>query len=228
VDRQGITEIKHITGYLAFWDELRRRHPDLLIDTCAAGGRRNDLETLRRSAPLWRSDYSRDPIGSQCQTYGLSSWVPYYGTGAHEDDLYFLRSAMAPFMNMTWDMKKKHNYPLLRRFMKQWRDIAGNCLGDYYPLTSYSLEDDVWMAWQFDRPDLGEGMVQVFRRSDSPFKTAVFKLQGLDASIVYKIINMDSPDKTIEMTGEQLMKSGLKVAIEQAPQAVILVYMKKK
>jgi hypothetical protein len=30
-DRQGITEIKHVTGHLAFWDELRRRHPDMLI-----------------------------------------------------------------------------------------------------------------------------------------------------------------------------------------------------
>jgi alpha-galactosidase len=29
-DRQGITEIRHVEGYLAFWDELRRRHPGLL------------------------------------------------------------------------------------------------------------------------------------------------------------------------------------------------------
>ena len=27
-DRQGITENHHVTGYLAYWDELRRRHPD--------------------------------------------------------------------------------------------------------------------------------------------------------------------------------------------------------
>ena len=32
-DRQGITEIKHVTGYLAYWDELRRRHPNMLIDS---------------------------------------------------------------------------------------------------------------------------------------------------------------------------------------------------
>lgn len=38
-DRQGITEIKHVTGLLAYWDELRRRHPNMLIDTCASGGR---------------------------------------------------------------------------------------------------------------------------------------------------------------------------------------------
>ena len=56
-DRQGITEIRHVEGYLAYWDELRRRHPEMLIDTCASGGRRNDLETLRRAVPLLRSDF---------------------------------------------------------------------------------------------------------------------------------------------------------------------------
>ncbi|MCC6822676.1 MAG: NPCBM/NEW2 domain-containing protein, partial [Verrucomicrobia subdivision 3 bacterium] len=45
-DRQGITEIRHIEGYLAWWDELRRRHPGLMIDSYASGGRRNDLESL--------------------------------------------------------------------------------------------------------------------------------------------------------------------------------------
>ena len=45
-DRQGITENLHVQGHLAYWDELRRRHPDILIDSCASGGRRDDLETL--------------------------------------------------------------------------------------------------------------------------------------------------------------------------------------
>ncbi|MEN6338101.1 MAG: alpha-galactosidase, partial [Phycisphaerales bacterium] len=80
-DRQGITEIKHVTGYLAYWDELIRRHPGLLIDSCASGGRRNDIETMRRAVPLWRSDYAYEATGHQCMTYGLSLWLPYHGTG---------------------------------------------------------------------------------------------------------------------------------------------------
>ena len=88
-DRQGITEIRHVTGYLAYWDELRRRHPDMLIDTCASGGRRNDLETLRRAVPLWRSDYGYDdPPAMQNLTYGLALWVPYFGTGIRSSNVY--------------------------------------------------------------------------------------------------------------------------------------------
>jgi hypothetical protein len=60
-DRQGMTEIRHVEGYFAYWDELVRRHPNLWIDSCASGGRRNDLETLRRAVPILRSDWAADP-----------------------------------------------------------------------------------------------------------------------------------------------------------------------
>ena len=76
LDRQGITEVRHVEGYLAYWDELRRRHPDLLIDSCASGGRRNDLETMRRSVPLWRTDWRCEPIGTQGCGYGIALWIP--------------------------------------------------------------------------------------------------------------------------------------------------------
>src|SRR5882757_5070705 len=44
-DRQGITEVHHVQGFLAYWDELRRRHPNMFTDICAGGGSRNELET---------------------------------------------------------------------------------------------------------------------------------------------------------------------------------------
>ena len=96
-DRQGITEIRHVTNLLAYWDELRRRHPDMLIDECASGGRRNDLEMMRRAVPLWRSDKTMEPIGQQSMTYGLSMWIPYFGTGtvAWGDAAYFITGKSA-------------------------------------------------------------------------------------------------------------------------------------
>ncbi|MCK4300251.1 MAG: alpha-galactosidase, partial [Planctomycetes bacterium] len=89
-DRVGMTEIRHVEGHYAFWDELRRRHPGLWIDNCASGGRRIDLETLSRSLPLWPSDYfdvvglsdgTGLHVGTQCITSGLARWVPLFGGG---------------------------------------------------------------------------------------------------------------------------------------------------
>lgn len=223
-DRQGITEIAHVTGYLAYWDELRRRHRDMLIDSCASGGRRNDLETLRRAVPLLRSDYIFDPVSQQAHTYGIAFWIPFYGTGVNAFDPYTYRSQMCPAITACWDVREKGlDYALLLHLTNQWRRIAPYYLGDYYPLTPYSLASDVWMAWQFDRPDLGEGMVQAFRRADSVYESARFRLRGLDPDARYRVTNLDRRGTTT-VTGWELMEKGLSVAIADRPGAAVIVY----
>jgi alpha-galactosidase len=229
VDRQGITEIRYVTGYLAYWDELRHRHPHMLIDSCASGGRRNDLETMRRAVPLTRSDYllqieKGEPLSQQSQTYGMALWLPYFGTGINGLDAYTFRSQMCPALAGTWDLRSKEiPYDLLRRLLAQWRRIGEYYFGDYYPLTPYNLAADVWLAWQFDRPDLGEGMVQAFRRSNSSYESARFKLRGLDPEARYGVGDVDAPGAQ-GMTGRELMEHGLMVNVKDQPGAAIILY----
>ncbi|MBM3847021.1 MAG: alpha-galactosidase [Verrucomicrobia bacterium] len=80
-DRQGMTENLYVQGYLAYWDALRQRHPQLRIDSCASGGRRDDLETLRRAVPLIRSDHLFEPTSQQNHHFQYASWIPYHGAG---------------------------------------------------------------------------------------------------------------------------------------------------
>ena len=124
-ERQGITENHYVTGYLAYWDELLQRHPGMLIDSCASGGHRNDLETLRRSLPFLRSDFIQDAVGNQCHTYGLSFWLPYHGTGTSSTGAYDLRSALAcPHFIACWDMRDRNlDYDFLRKTIGDWRQI---------------------------------------------------------------------------------------------------------
>jgi alpha-galactosidase len=224
-DRQGITEIRHITGYLAYWDELLRRRPGLRIDTCASGGRRNDLETLRRAVPLWRSDYIMEPIGTQGCTYGISSWIPFHGTGVKEPDAYLFRSMMTPYPNCLWDARRTDlNYDELRRLVSQWKQVAPNYAGDYYPLTSYSLDNNAWIGWQFDRPEVGEGMVQVFRRTASIYRAVDMVLRGLDRAARYTVTDLDAPEKPCEMTGADLLDNGLPVEMTTRPASKLYTY----
>ncbi|MBM4095074.1 MAG: hypothetical protein FJ276_37545, partial [Planctomycetes bacterium] len=63
-----------------FWDGLLQRHPHLLIDNCAEGARKIDLETIRRSIVLWRSDCqasmnSRQARWRKCATSKLARRV---------------------------------------------------------------------------------------------------------------------------------------------------------
>jgi alpha-galactosidase len=225
-DRQGITEICHVMGYLAYWDELRRRHPEMLIDSCASGGRRNDLETLRRAVPLLRSDYIMEPVGNQNHTYGISFWIPFYGTGTGRRvfDAYYLRSALCPHFTACFDMRLEDvDLDLARRELSWWRQWGRHLAGDYYPLTSYSLANDVWMAWQFDQSDLGQGVVQVFRRAESPYETGRFRLQGLRPDAGYFVKNLDE-NKAQRFDGSELMDAGLEVRLPASPAAAVLTY----
>jgi alpha-galactosidase len=239
-DRQGITEIRHVTGYLAFWDELRRRHPAMLIDSCASGGRRNDLETMRRAVPLWRSDYAFEATGHQCMTYGISLWLPYHGTGTVATrnapyygsgptpvEPYAFWSNAAPSLGCGFDLRVKElDYDALRRLFTQWRRISPNYYGDFYPLTPWSRDDRVWIAWQFDRPESGEGMVQVFRRPNSVYEAARFKLHGLESAALYAVADIDHPETKHGLRGTELMEGGLPVTIAEKPGAAVLTYQR--
>jgi alpha-galactosidase len=74
------------------------------------------------------------------------------------------------------------DYDLLKWGLNEWRRIKKYFFGDYYPLTPYSLYNDVRIAWQFDCPEEGEGVVQVFRRAenDEADKVRKVKLRGLE------------------------------------------------
>ncbi|MBP8128579.1 MAG: NPCBM/NEW2 domain-containing protein [Candidatus Hydrogenedentes bacterium] len=224
-DRQGITEIRHVEGYFAYWDELRRRHPNMLIDSCASGGRRNDLETLRRAVPLLRSDYIMEPVGNQCHTWALSLWFPFYGTGTSKTDPYLVRSVLCPHFTACWDQREANlDYPTLARLVRQWRDFGANYFGDYYPLTPYTLSNDQWIGWQFDRPEAGAGMIQVFRRDASIYETAQLPLKALRPEARYRVTNMDAPDNPVVLTGVELADRGLPVGISERPGSAFFTY----
>lgn len=225
-DRQGITEMKHVAGYLAYWDELRRRFPNLAIDTCASGGRRNDLETLRRAVPLWRSDHPYEASSMQSQTYGMALWMPYFGTGVNSVEPYQFRSQMTPAVAIGLEPgRTEQGYAKFQKLVGQWRQIAELYYGDFYPLTPYRIENTEWMAWQFDAPERDEGMVQAFRRPDSSYRSARFRLRGLEPEAKYRVTDMDTPAET-EHSGRSLMETGLDVNIGEAPGALVIRYTK--
>ncbi len=97
-------------------------------------------------------------------------------------------------------------------------------LGDYYPLTSYSKARDVWLAWQFDLPEDDEGMVQAFRREQSPYESARLPLRGLKPDAQYRVTDVDSSEGPQTFTGHELMTRGLRVQVSQSPEAIVLIY----
>jgi alpha-galactosidase len=246
-DRQGITEIRYVEGLYRLWDELVRRHPRLIIDNCSSGGRRIDLETISRSVMLWRTDYQYfEPNGQQCHTYGMSFYLPTTGTGCGYPSAYFFRSAMgngvvlwvpwSPNASYSiyrkflpsiadWDPAKPFPLEFAKRLVEEFRKARSFFYGDYYPLSPYSTSDDAWMAYQFHRDDLEEGIVLIFRRQNCPMKNFIVKFQGLNSSSCYELLICDDKlEKARQvLAGKQLME-GITLTIDQAPGSLLVFY----
>jgi alpha-galactosidase len=235
-DRQGVTEIRYIEGLYAFWDTLLGRHPNLIIDNCASGGRRIDLEMTGRGTPLWRSDGPRDPIAHQCHTYGLLFRVPFSATSEDRaPDTYDFRSGMCSSLCTNWwhhadapgePIPADFPYDWAREMLLQHRAIRPYYEGDYYPLTPYSKAEDVWLAYQLDRDDLGQGMVVAFRRPKAEASEMTLKLRGLKRASTYEVRFVDTGERR-KMTGRALMERGLVVKLPAPRSSALVVYKRQ-
>jgi len=238
-DRQGMTENLYVSGYLAYWDGLIARHPGMLIDSCASGGRRNDLETLRRSVPLLRSDYQAVNLASnypnfttdittdvydenQCHTYGLSLWVPIHGTGDYADDVYSARSHICATAGVGTRLDRP-DFAAFRRQLSDHKTVAPFFYGDFYPLTAFSRKQNVWMAWQFFKPGQKEGVIQAFRRENNQHRDVTLPLQGLESGARYEFTDVDT-GKKFQLKGSELMEQGLPLYAAAPRTALILTF----
>jgi alpha-galactosidase len=241
-----------VEGLLEFWDELRRRHPQLILDIVQRG----DLESISRSVDLSRADYpiapDADPIGNQLGTQGLSYWRPHYGTvfQTRAHDNYHFRSGFAPGLGFalfnvagTKDqigsfIPADFPFDWLRTQVEELKRVRPFYYGDYYPLLPCSSNSDCtvgannelsapfeWAAWQFNRPDQGDGMVQAFRREKSDDTTKDLRLRGLDAAVNYEVTALDAGAPNI-ISGRDLMQKGLHVEVAAEPGAAIIIYKK--
>jgi alpha-galactosidase len=230
-ESQGMRENLHIQGYLRLWDELLRRNPGLWIDSCASGGRRNDLESMRRSVPLHYSDYGYGEHAVKLAfQHTLLAWIPYFkettlswDTCQAEDDLRYEKQvdpfsfhcAMAAMMSVALDIRRRdYDYPAAQKLIGIWRAVVDIFLrGDYYPLTPFSKSADQWMARQFDLPEEKRGVLQVIRLPTSEQDQLMLQPHAIPA---HARCTFENPENgTVFMvSGEQIQNSGIQ--FEQA------------
>lgn len=239
-DRQGMNENLHVQGYLQYWDDLLARNPGLWIDSCSSGGRRNDMETMRRSVPLHYTDYGygNHPVKLAFHRT-LYEWIPYFKECTlswdlagverfdHDIDSFSFHCGLAPMLFATFDIRREdYDFQLARQMVKIWRRAAGTLLhGDYYPLTPFHKNAGAWVAWQFDQPREGKGFVQGIRLQECAEERFCARLQGLDDGAMYRLENMESGE-VLEVSGAALAQEGFSLALAQRA-GVIWFYEKE-
>lgn len=226
--RIGMKEVRHIEGLYAFWDDLLTEFPNLLIDNCASGGRRLDMETIPRSAPLWRSDYYHydDPDGYQGHTYGLNFFLPLHGTGILQTDRYSFRSSMSSALIYNWKITDKSvSYIDMQNCLKEYASVRPYYYEDYYPLVGIEdlTQDNIWIAYQLHRPIDESGIIVAFRREKSPDDRLTVQLGGLKKDENYLITSMDDESFKCLKSSKEL-NEGFDLMIEEPRGSLLLKY----
>lgn len=224
--RRGITEIRYIEGLYRFLDAVRERFPDLIIDNCASGGRRLDIEMLSRSIPLWRSDYEfGEPEGQQSHEYGISQFLPVQGISVINSDDYSSRSGMSASCCWYGEVfRRGANADDIKHFFDTYYRIRDIFLKDYYPLSGdgSTIGADKWIAWQFNDPERRKGIIEVFRRSEADSSSRTYFPQALDPDTEYLFSYEHSGVKFI-MTGAEAA-GGISVTLPEKRSSALLEY----
>jgi alpha-galactosidase len=225
LNRRGLLQIRHIEGLYRVIDSIRNRCPITLMEGCASGGRRIDLEMARRFHTFWISDYTIDPNLIRFHIEGLSHFLPgnymyvcYWlpvsaGTNPPPDDISFQSLFGGAFGTAgridLWSQEMKTR---ARRHVEVYKRLRQYLVEDYYLLSSQPRDLDSWEAWQFHSAKTNEGFVQAFRMR-SQKHTTQFPLRGVKPDFTY-ILQDVYTGKSMRVAGSTLLKNG--VAFELA------------
>jgi alpha-galactosidase len=230
-DRVGITEIKYITNEYRYLDSLIEMNPGLLIDNCASGGRRLDLEMMRRSVPLWNSDYGCSPEKEKSTPdelrslgYNLSWWLPIHAGDWPNfncgSTTYAFKSNLFAGVQINSSMIERSD---IQDFMDEYFYCRELMDADFYPIACSKDEgmnyDDA--CYEFYDAEQGKGYIAAYRPRQCDTTEASYRLKGLDASATYKLTVTETGD-SITLTGEELMTGGVKVKYPRSEFALII------
>jgi len=235
-DRVGITEIRHVEGLYALWDRIRAAHPGILIDDCSSGGHRIDLETLRRSVPLWRSDIGAYDVGiakidviNQLQCWGLGHWLPDHGGPIRAFDAYSTRSSLTTGSVVLLSLpssERDSEYADGLAALAENKRLRPLIVEERIGLIAPDLEKETWAAYQHHRHSDASGIIVALRGPGADSDGVTLRPEHIEANATYQVTRWDdyrAADPTL-IAGAALRE--LAVTIAQRRSSVLIEYQR--
>jgi alpha-galactosidase len=227
--QHGLSQIRHIMGLYKLLDRLMQTWPDLLIEGCASGGRRIDLETVQRSHTFWKSDNTADlPVLRFHQT-GANVFLPGVLLNANllpvnlEFDVHSLFAGPLG-LRCDWSRLNAKEAQGLAMLIQQYKQVRYLLNEDFFPLFPQDRKEQNWVGWQFQAADRREGLVVLLRPPTSAYRAADVRLRGLIESDHYRLSALGLASAApITLSGKQLTE-GWPVVLPTLGSSRVLTY----
>ena len=216
-----------VRAYYDIQANLRRRHPDLLLEICNDGGRMVDFGSAAHGDYFSITD-TYDPLSNRRAFYDtsfvlptamLEAYVERWPTPRIENFLYMLRSGMMGWISIMFDtttwsapqhVAAKEEFAL---YKSQLRPLIRDA--NVYHISE--RPDGVhWDGMEYFDPQVRRGVVYVFHGSTESESEHRFFLRGLQTTSRYKLGFHDHSSDDQVMEGTDLMKTGLLVRLPLA------------
>lgn len=234
-ERQRETAHRYILGLYRILESLVTEFPDVLFESCSAGGGRFDAGMLYYMPQTWTSDDSDAGERMKIQ-YGTSLVYPTVTMGAHisavPNHQVFRTTkvktrgdvAMMGQFGLELDIAKLSDEEKaeVKKSIEQFKALRRTIhYGDMYRLKS-PFEGNL-TAWQFISEDKEQAVVCVcntLAEANGPFH--FIKLCGLDKDAVY-----EDKEKAISVKGDVLMQIGISVKMPSDFESIVYILNKK-
>lgn len=230
--RKGITECKFVMGHYKMWDDIIACTLSYggcgFVDSCASGGGRNDLESLRRGVPILRSDNDRTSTSLRLSmTTAFNKWIPFCGANTKEkagqldprgaSDVYIWRASYLPALNVDSQFVQDpdQDFDMLRFGLREWKKVSPYLLKEFYVHTPWHSEHDRsgFTSYSFFDGDADRGVLFLFRMEDCGLNHITVKLPYAQNGVSYRLTDEDSRE-SFEAEGEVLNKDGVSFVLE--------------
>lgn len=239
VEGSNSTDVSdHATrGYYGIYDELRARHPQLLLELCNDGGRMVDFGSAAHGDYFSTTD-TYDPLSNRRAFFDashvlppamLESYVADWPAPRLENFRYLIRSGMLGWFSLMLDT---------RRWTEQQRADARAQSALYRAaLRPLIREADLyhvserpdgvhWDGLEYYSPQLRRGVLYAFRGSAPGERVHRFRLAGLAPEGRYDVRFHDRGTSRVE-SGRDLMQRGVTVLLP-APLSSELVFLERR
>lgn len=214
-------------AYYTIYEELRRRHPTLLLELCNDGGRMVDFGSAAHGDYFSITD-TYDPLSNRRAFYDasyvlppamLESYVDAWPTPRIENLRYLLRSGMLGWFSLMLDSSRwtleqravaRAEFALYKSALRPLIRAA-----DLYHVAE--RPDGVhWDGMEYFSTVRQRGVLYAFRGAAPDAPSHRFRLQGLDARQQYRLRFQDrGAAAELFMSGQALMQEGVEVRLPE-------------
>lgn len=219
--------VRYVRGVYRVWGELRRRHPQVVWQSCSGGGGRVDLGILALADQAWTSDNAEATARLNIQA-GFSqvfpanvmeAWVTDAGRGRISLDFRF-HVAMCGSLGvggdlLAWDADERERAAHWITLYKEIRETIQ--FGDQYRLGN--PQEEPFTAVQYVSKDRSEAVLFAFRTHiPDPIFLPPVRLRGLDPLRLYEVEGVSGA-----RTGLAWMNTGVQVMLSDFESSVLRI-----